>query len=147
VATVAPIRTGDEFAAPPFRLSRQRLIMCSAASRDFAPAHIMSDAARREGAPDAYADLTFAFAIAERLVLHWAGPTAWIRAIGPLRIADFVVADQDVLSRGRVVDVTRAEPGGRPGWDVDAEIELAQSDGRVPITGRLRVRVPDEEDE
>jgi acyl dehydratase len=136
------IEPGQSFAAPPFWLGMQRLIMCSAASRDFAPAHIISAAARRDGAPDAYADITFVFAMVERLLVGWAGPGVRIRAIGPIEFTGFVLAGQDVVATGEVLEAAPGMVDGLPCTDVTVQVRIAQSDGRVPVTGRARCAVP-----
>jgi acyl dehydratase len=136
------IEPGQSFAAPPFWLGMQRLIMCSAASRDFAPAHIISAAARRDGAPDAYADITFVFAMVERLLVGWAGPGVRIRAIGPIEFIGFVLAGHDVIATGEVLEAAPGVVDGLPCTDVTVRVRIAQSDGRVPVTGRARVAVP-----
>lgn len=136
------IEPGQSFAAPPFWLGLQRLIMCSAASRDFAPAHIISAAARRDGAPDAYADITFVFAMVERLLVGWAGPGVRIRAIGPIEFTGFVLAGQDVVTTGEVLEAVPGMVDGVPCTEVTVEVRIAQSDGRVPVTGRARCAVP-----
>jgi acyl dehydratase len=140
-----PIEPGQSVGSHTFPLSLQRLIMCSAASLDFAPAHVADDAARQGGAPGAYADITFVFAMVEKLLVQWAGPDIRVRALGPLEIRDFVLAGADVITTGSVVEVRPAagDGTGDPAWtEVTVSLEIRQSDGRVPVTGLARVEVP-----
>jgi acyl dehydratase len=114
--------------------------MCSAASLDFAPAHIADGAARQGGAPGAYADITFVFAMVEKLLVQWAGPDVRVRALGPLEIRDFVLAGADVITSGSVTEV---RPAGDPAWtEVTVSVTISQPGGRVPVTGLARVEVP-----
>ena len=134
------IEPGQSVGSHIFPLSLQRLIMCSAASLDFAPAHIADGAARQGGAPGAYADITFVFAMVEKLLVQWAGPDVRVRALGPLEIRDFVLAGADVITSGSVTDV---RPAGDPAWtEVTVSVTISQPGGRVPVTGLARVEVP-----
>lgn len=134
------IEPGQSVGSHIFPLSLQRLIMCSAASLDFAPAHIADGAARQGGAPGAYADITFVFAMVEKLLVQWAGPDVRVRALGPLEIRDFVLAGADVITSGSVTEV---RPAGDPAWtEVTVSVTISQPGGRVPVTGLARVEVP-----
>jgi acyl dehydratase len=136
-----PIEPGQSVGSHTFPLSLQRLIMCSAASLDFAPAHVADDAARQGGAPGAYADITFVFAMVEKLLVQWAGANARVRALGPLEIRDFVLAGADVITSGSVVEVQPA--AGDPAWtEVTVSVTITQPGGRVPVSGLARVEVP-----
>jgi N-terminal half of MaoC dehydratase len=123
-----------------FHLSLQRLIMCSAASRDFATSHIIDEAAQAGGAPRAYADMNFAFAMVEKLLLRWAGPALRVHALGPLDIRDFVLADLDVTTSGHVLAVVPCREDGR--LDVTVSITISQPDNRIPVIGQARACVP-----
>jgi acyl dehydratase len=137
---VTAIEPGQSVGSHIFPLSLQRLIMCSAASLDFAPAHIADGAARQGGAPGAYADITFVFAMVEKLLVQWAGPDVRVRALGPLEIRDFVLAGADVITSGSVTEV---RPAGDPAWtEVTVSVTISQPGGRVPVTGLARVEVP-----
>ena len=137
-----PIEPGQSIGSHTFPLSLQRLIMCSAASLDFAPSHIVADAARQGGAPGAYADITFVFAMVEKLLVQWGGPTIRVRALGPLEIRDFVLAGADVITSGSVVEV-RAVDDGQSAWtEVTVSVAIRQPDGRMPVSGLARVQVP-----
>jgi acyl dehydratase len=137
---VTAIEPGQSVGSHVFPLSLQRLIMCSAASLDFAPAHIADGAARQGGAPGAYADITFVFAMVEKLLVQWAGPDVRVRALGPLEIRDFVLAGADVITSGSVTEV---RPAGDPDWtEVTVSVTISQPGGRVPVTGLARVEVP-----
>jgi acyl dehydratase len=137
---VTAIEPGQSVGSHIFPLSLQRLIMCSAASLDFAPAHIADGAARQGGAPGAYADITFVFAMVEKLLVQWAGPDVRVRALGPLEIRDFVLAGADVITSGSVTEV---RPAGDPAWtEVTVSVTISQAGGRVPVTGLARVEVP-----
>ena len=134
------IEPGQSVGSHIFPLSLQRLIMCSAASLDFAPAHIADGAARQGGAPGAYADITFVFAMVEKLLVQWAGPDVRVRALGPLEIRDFVLAGADVITSGSVTEV---RPAGDPAWtEITVSVTISQPGGRVPVTGLARVEVP-----
>jgi len=137
---VTAIEPGQSVGSHIFPLSLQRLIMCSAASLDFAPAHIADGAARQGGAPGAYADITFVFAMVEKLLVQWAGPDVRVRALGPLEIRDFVLAGADVITSGSVTEV---RPAGDPAWtEITVSVTISQPGGRVPVTGLARVEVP-----
>jgi N-terminal half of MaoC dehydratase len=123
-----------------FHLSLQRLIMCSAASRDFAASHIIDEAAQAGGAPRAYADMNFALAMVEKLLLHWAGPGLRIHVLGPLDIRDFVLAGMDVTTTGSVLAVSPCQGNGR--LDVTVSVTISQPDGRAPVVGQARACVP-----
>jgi hypothetical protein len=114
--------------------------MCSAASRDFATSHIIDEAAQAGGAPRAYADMNFAFAMVEKLLLRWAGPALRVHALGPLDIRDFVLAGLDVTTSGSVLAVTPCQQSGR--LDVTVSITISQPDSRNPVTGQARACVP-----
>lgn len=138
-----PIEPFQSIGSHTFRLSLQRLIMCSAASLDFAPSHIIADAAREGGAPGAYADITFVFAMVEKLLVQWGGPSIRVRAIGPLEIKDFVLAGADVITSGSVAEVRPVRHDGKSAWtEVIVSVSIRQSDGRVPVSGLARVDLP-----
>jgi N-terminal half of MaoC dehydratase len=140
-AKVGSLVPGASIGQHTFHLSLQRLIMCSAASRDFATSHIIDDAAQAGGAPRAYADMNFAFAMVEKLLLRWAGPTLRVHALGPLDIRDFVLAGQDVTTSGSVLSVTPCqEESGR--LDITVSITISQPGSRNPVTGQARACVP-----
>ncbi|WP_432843257.1 hypothetical protein [Dactylosporangium sp. CA-092794] len=123
-------------------LSLQRLIMVSGANRDFAPAHVDNEAAREGGAPAAYADIMFVFTMIERLLLEWAGPSAVLRRIGPVKMHDFVLCGEQLAVTGTVSRVTAAPgPDGRPGTEIEVEVEFAQGERR-PVRGTGRVWTP-----
>jgi hypothetical protein len=123
-----------------FGVSLQRLIMCSAACRDFAPSHIIDQAAQDGGAPRAYADMNFALAMVEKLLLRWAGPDLRIHALGPLAIRDFVLAGMDVTTTGSILGQAPCRQPGR--LDVTVCVALSQPDGRTPITGQACACIP-----
>jgi len=124
-------------------LSLQRLVMVAGANRDFAPAHSDSEAARQGGAPAAFADVIFVFALFERLLMQWSGPRGRITRMGPLKIKDFLICGQDVSSTGTIESV-RSVPGpdGVPWGEVMAKITLSQPDGREPVSGSATILVP-----
>ncbi|MGH3253974.1 MAG: FAS1-like dehydratase domain-containing protein [Streptosporangiaceae bacterium] len=124
-----------------FGLSLQRLIMCSAACRDFAASHLIDRAAQAGGAPRAYADMNFALAMVEKLLLRWAGPSLRVHALGPLDIGDFVLAGMDVTTSGSILAQSPCRDAGR--CDVTVSVALSQPDGRTPITGRASACVPE----
>ena len=141
IGPVRPIEPGQSIGSHTFPLSLQRLVMCSAASLDFAPSHVTDDAARQGSAPGAYADITFVFAMVEKLLVQWAGPDIRVRALGPLEIKDFVLAGADVITSGSVVEVRPA--AGDPAWtEVTVSVAIRQPGGRVPVSGLARVEVP-----
>jgi len=123
-----------------FNLSLQRLIMCSSACRDFAASHLIDEAARSGGAPRAYADMHFALAMVEKLLVRWAGPGLLIHELGPLDINGFVLAGMDVTTSGVAQQPAPCHDPGRS--DVTILVTLSQPDGRVPITGRARACLP-----
>jgi acyl dehydratase len=97
------IAVGEALGEVSLSFSLQRLAMVAGANRDFAPVHVSDAAARAGGAPGAYADVMFVFAMFERLVVEWGGPTTLVRRLGPIAIADFVVAGEEVTIAGEVV--------------------------------------------
>jgi acyl dehydratase len=131
---------GSSIGEHTFSLTLQRLIMCSAACRDFAPSHTDNEAARNAGAPAAYADMHFSFAMVEKLLLRWGRPGLRIHAIGPLNIQDFILSGMDATTSGAVLDVMDCADSSRS--DVTISIAISQPDGRVPLTGQARVCVP-----
>ena len=125
-----------------FHLSLQRLIMCSAASRDFAASHIIDEAALAGGAPRAYADMNFALAMVEKLLLRWAGPALRVHRLGPLDIRGFVLAGMDVTTSGSVLAETPCQQSGR--LDITVSITMSQPDGRTPVIGQAQACVPED---
>ena len=102
------VSAGDSLGEVTLSLSVQRLVMIAAANRDFAPTHHDPEAARSTGADSAYANMMFLFAMVERLVQHWAGPAARLRAVRDLRMLTFNRAGDDVTCTGRVLEVDPA---------------------------------------
>jgi acyl dehydratase len=126
----------------PMFLSLQRLIMVSGANRDYAMAHVDNEAARAGGAESAYADIMFVFTMIDRLLLEWAGPSAVIRRMGPVKMHDFVLCGFDLSVEGTVAAVSPARlADGRDGLDVEVDVRFVQRDRR-PVTGQARVWLP-----
>jgi MaoC like domain len=133
---------GDSVGPIAMELSLQRLVMVSGANRDFAMTHIDNVAAQRAGAGAAFADVMFVFTMIDRLLLEWAGPSAVLRRIGPVRLRDFVIAGQELTVSGAVYDVQEANlPDGRAGIDVDVEVVFSQG-ATSRVTGRGKVWLP-----
>lgn len=106
--TLAQVGVGDSLGRVSLSLSVQKLVMIAAANRDFAPTHHDPKAARETGAETAYANMMFLFAMAERLLLQWAGPTSRLRSVEGLRMLAFNRAGDDVTCTGRVTGVDSA---------------------------------------
>ncbi|MFC0531188.1 FAS1-like dehydratase domain-containing protein [Phytohabitans kaempferiae] len=142
VGSASSPHAGDLVGPLSMHLSLQRLVMVSGANRDFAPTHIDNEAAREGGAPAAYADIMFIFTMIDRLLLEWAGPSAVLRRIGPVKLHDFVLSGEDLAVTGTVRDVAEATASdGRAGTEVEVEIAFTQG-ARRPVTGRGRVWTP-----
>ena len=118
-------------------LSLQRLIMVSGANRDFALTHIDNESAREGGVPAAYADIMFILTMIERLLLEWAGPSAVLRKIGPLKLHDFVLSGEDL----QVTGVVRGVAPGHAGVDIEVDIRFVQGERR-PVSATGRVWIP-----
>jgi acyl dehydratase len=118
-------------AGPPFTvvLTLQRLVMEAAANRDFAAIHFDPEAARRSGAPHAYANTTFVETLLEAAIRSWAGLAARI-AVVEFSMIDFNCVGDEVTATG-AVRATRVE-----GDELLAELELwVQSARGRTVTG------------
>jgi acyl dehydratase len=82
-------------------LTLQRLVMESAANRDFAPIHFDVEAARASGAPAVYVNTTFIETLLEALLRSWAGLGARIRMI-EFAMKSFNCAGEEIAAGGEV---------------------------------------------
>ena len=136
-------QVGESLGTDILHLSLQRLIMVAGANRDFALSHSDNATAQWGNAPAAYADVIFVFTMFERLLMQWAGPSARVRKLGPLKLHDFLVCGQDVIGSGVVTAAGECTgPDGATWREITAEIKLAQNDGRVPVSGLATIMVP-----
>jgi acyl dehydratase len=107
---VNAIAVGDELPGYSVTLTRQRLVMESAANRDFAPIHFDAASARASGASDAYVNTTLIETLLEALIRSWAGASARIQTLEFSMLAFNVVGDE-ITATGSVtaVDPTPAK--------------------------------------
>ena len=99
------IEVGAELPAIAIPVTLQRLVMEAGANRDLSLIHHDSQVARATGAPDAFANTFFLMGMFERLMREWAGPSARIRKIGPLKMMIFNAVGDTVHFRGRVESI------------------------------------------
>lgn len=118
---------------PPYSvvLTLQRLIMETAAIRDFAMIHTDVVAARDSGARGPFANTTFIETIFEAMLRSWAGPQAWIESI-EFRMTDHLCAGDEVVANARATDI------GADGVVV-ADIWIDGVNGRA-VSGEARIR-------
>ncbi len=107
---ISEIGEGTELPAIGIPITLQRLVMEAGANRDMSLIHHDTEVARSTGAPDAFANTFFLMGMFERLVREWAGPSARIRKIGPLRMMVFNAVGDTVQFKGTVESVD-AEAG------------------------------------
>ncbi|MEH6592565.1 MAG: hypothetical protein V7746_20025 [Halioglobus sp.] len=102
---VSDISVGDELPPIAIPITLQRLVMEAGANRDMSLIHHDGGVARATGAPDAFANTYFLMGMFERLMRDWAGPTARIRKIGPLRMMVFNAVGDTVSFKGLVESI------------------------------------------
>lgn len=136
--------TGDgDLGATRMDLSLQRLIMVSAANRDFALSHIDPSTAREGGVPTAFADIMFILACCEKLLVQWGGPATRLRRIGPLRFGEPVLCGKPVVTEGRITSTDRMpDDHGAPGVEVGADLAIHQEEGRTCVGAGATVWLP-----
>lgn len=102
---LSSIQPGDSLPEIAIPITLQRLVMEAGANRDLSLMHHDGDVARATGAPDAFANTYFLMGMFERLMREWAGPSARIRKIGPLRMMLFNAVGDTVQFKGLVESV------------------------------------------
>ena len=102
---LADISVGDELPAISIPITLQRLVMEAGANRDFSLIHHDAGVAQATGAPDAFANTYFLMGIFERLMREWAGASARIKKIGPLRMLIFNAVGDVVYFKGVVESI------------------------------------------
>ena len=107
---ISGLKEGVELPAIDIPITLQRLVMEAGANRDLSLIHHDTEVAKATGAPDAFANTFFLMGMFERLLRAWAGPTARIRKIGPLRMMIFNAVGDTVQFKGTVESVD-AEAG------------------------------------
>jgi acyl dehydratase len=75
------VRQGEQIPAFPLALTLQRLVMESAANRDFAPIHHNREIARAGGAPQPYANTMLVQAMFEATLRQWMGLDGRLRKL------------------------------------------------------------------
>lgn len=105
----------------------QRMIMWTAAERDFSPIHFDGEFARSSGAPDAFANTYFVEALYERLLRSISGSMGTIGSI-EFRMTDFLTPTTRLLAEARIEE--RAVEGNELAVAI---VQLA--DGRVTSYG------------
>ena len=105
---LASVSVGDELPALAIPITLQRLVMEAGANRDLSLIHHDAGVARATGAPDAFANTYFLMGMFERLMRDWAGPSARIRKIGPLRMMVFNAVGDTVFFKGLVESIDEA---------------------------------------
>ncbi len=99
------IEVGDELPAISIPVTLQRLVMEAGANRDLSLIHHDSKVAQATGAPDAFANTYFLMGMFERLMREWAGHSARIKKIGPLRMMIFNAVGDTIEFKGNVAAV------------------------------------------
>ena len=130
------LRVGAELPAISIPITLQRLVMEAGANRDFSLIHHDGNVARATGAPDAFANTYFLMGMFERLMRDWAGPSARIRKIGPLRMMIFNAVGDTVAFEGQVESVD--ESAGLVTLDL-----WVQSDRGKTVTSKVLVEIAD----
>ena len=102
---ISGLKEGVELPAIGIPITLQRLVMEAGANRDLSLIHHDTQVAQATGAPDAFANTFFLMGMFERLVREWAGPTARIRKIGPLRMMIFNAVGDTMHFKGAVESV------------------------------------------
>ena len=102
---ISGLKEGLELPAIDIPITLQRLVMEAGANRDLSLIHHDTEVAKATGAPDAFANTFFLVGMFERLLREWAGPTARIRKIGPLRMMIFNAVGDTVQFKGTVESV------------------------------------------
>ena len=102
---ISGLKEGVELPAIDIPITLQRLVMEAGANRDLSLIHHDTEVAKATGAPDAFANTFFLMGMFERLVREWAGPTARIRKIGPLRMMIFNAVGDTMHFKGAVESV------------------------------------------
>lgn len=102
---LSTINAGDELPAITIPITLQRLVMEAGANRDLSLIHHDSKVAQATGAPDAFANTYFLMGMFERLMREWAGPSARIKKIGPLRMMIFNTVGDTIELKGEVAAV------------------------------------------
>jgi acyl dehydratase len=102
---ISGLKEGVELPAIDIPITLQRLVMEAGANRDLSLIHHDTEVAKAAGAPDAFANTFFLVGMFERLLREWAGPTARIRKIGPLRMMIFNAVGDTVQFKGTVESV------------------------------------------
>ena len=105
---IADVKVGEALPAISIPITLQRLVMEAGANRDLSLIHHDGDVARATGAPDAFANTYFLMGMFERLMRDWAGPSARIRKIGPLRMMVFNAVGYTVFFKGLVESIDEA---------------------------------------
>ena len=99
---LASIAVGDELPPISIPITLQRLVMEAGANRDFSLIHHDTGVAQATGAPEAFANTFFLMGMFERLLREWAGPSARVKKIGPLRMLIFNAVGDVILFKGVV---------------------------------------------
>jgi hypothetical protein len=105
---LSDISAGDELPPVTIPITLQRLVMEAGANRDLSLIHHDTGVARATGAPDAFANTYFLMGMFERLMRDWAGPTARVRKLGPLRMMVFNAVGDTVSFKGLVKSIDAA---------------------------------------
>ncbi|MBW1886563.1 MAG: MaoC family dehydratase N-terminal domain-containing protein, partial [Deltaproteobacteria bacterium] len=123
---------GEALAKIELELTLNKVVKVPSATLDFIPLHYDPDYARRQGHPNIFLNTMTLLAMADRLVLEWAGQDAFIRRhhIGmryPLHAGDTMVAT------GRVTDVGPYTGPFSDEFDSQAVVaaELCNQSGRL----------------
>ena len=132
--SVAAMEVGQELPPISIPITLQRLVMEAGANRDLSLIHHDKAVAQATGAPDAFANTFFLMGMFERLMREWAGPSARIRKIGPLRMMVFNAVGDTVTFKGSVASVDAA--GGQVSLDMWAESERGKT-----VTCQARVEL------
>ena len=130
------MKEGEELPEFSIPLTIQRLVMESAANRDFAPIHHDREITRATGAPDPYANTMLIQAVLEATLREWMGLSGRLRKLR-FSMRAFAAAGTIMSGHGRITAI-RVEPEGR---FVDLDVWTA-SDGAQTATGTATVWLP-----
>jgi acyl dehydratase len=134
--TFDQVREGEEIPTFPLALTLQRLVMESAANRDFAPIHHDREIARAGGAPEPYANTMLVQAMFEATLRQWMGLDGRLRKLA-FSMRSFATAGSTLTGHGRITAKRSEAHGGL------VELEVwTESGGARAATGTATVWLP-----
>ena len=134
---VAP---GDRLRSLDFALTVDRLVAAAGATRDFAAVHHDADAAKAAGAPDMFASNALIQGIWERMIRSFIGQQGAIMKVGPLRISDFSLCGETIVTEGKVKNKWLVKGEGCVELRLWSSTERGPTVGAAPVLVRLPCR-------